>query len=176
MSSFLPALLGVLGAALGLAAAARAEPLRVGDPAPAVAGVADTGATLDFADVYKNNKYTLVYFFPKADTPGCTAQGCSLRDAYSDLAARGVAVIGVSHDGAAAQRAFREKFHFPFTLVADPEGKVIAAFGVPTYPMTGMARRQAYLISGGRIVWADYKASTDKQAQDVLTVLAKRKD
>ena len=175
MPSFSLVFFGFLGASLGLAAAARADALKVGDSAPATTGVTETGATLDFAAVYKTQPYTLVYFFPKADTPGCTAQGCSLRDVYEDLTARGVAVIGVSHDRPEAQKAFKEKFHFPFTLVADPDGKVIEAFGVPTYP-TGMAHRQAYLIKDGKIVWADYKASTNKQAQDVLKVLAGMKD
>jgi peroxiredoxin Q/BCP len=151
-----------------------AEPLKVGDPAPNVTGTTETGAALNFADVYRAQTYTLVYFFPKADTPGCTAQGCSLRDAYADLAAKGVAILGVSHDGAAAQMAFREKYHFPFTLIADPDQVVVKAFGVPDLPipMMHLATRQAFLIKDGRIVWADYKAKTKEQAADVLKVLA----
>jgi thioredoxin-dependent peroxiredoxin len=152
---------------------ASADPLKVGDPAPAVAGTTETGATLNLADAYAKQPYTLVYFFPKADTPGCTKQGCSLRDAYEQLTQQGVAVIGVSADGVAAQQAFKEKFHFPFTLLADPDKKVIEAFGVPT--TMGLAKRQAFLIKSGKIVWADYKASTDKQAADVLAVLATQK-
>jgi peroxiredoxin Q/BCP len=165
----------LLGMALGLAAflsGAGAAPLKVGDPAPAVTGVTDTGAALNLADVYASQTYTLVYFFPKADTPGCTAQGCSLRDAYADLTAHGVAVIGVSHDGVAAQKAFREKYHFPFTLIADSDQTVSKAFGVPNIPAMNLTRRQAYLIKEGKVVWADYKASTQKQAEDVLKVLA----
>jgi len=149
-----------------------ADPLKVGDPAPNVTGTTETGAKLDFSAVYKQQPYTLVYFFPKADTPGCTAQGCSLRDAYSDLAVKGVLVIGVSHDDVPAQAAFKEKYHFPFTLIADPNNIVINAFGVPTYPVVHLASRQAYLIRDGKIVWADYNASTKKQAEDVLKVLA----
>jgi len=174
--NFTPLVLPLLcGAAIGLAALApraKASPLAVGDPAPAVSGLTDSGSTLNLADVYAKQAYTLVYFFPKADTPGCTAQGCSLRDAYQDLAAKGVVVIGVSHDDVAAQRAFKEKFHFPFTLIADADQAVSKAFGVPNYPMMNLARRQAFLIRGGKVVWADYKASTDKQASDVLKVLA----
>src|SRR5579863_2409780 len=75
-----------------------ADELKVGDAAPAVTGVTETSAKLNFADVYKQQPYTLVYFYPKSFTPGCTAQGCSLRDAYSDLTKHGVAVIGVSMD------------------------------------------------------------------------------
>ena len=150
---------------------ARAEPLKVGDAAPQISGTTETGAVLDFADVYKKQPYTLVYFYPKADTAGCTAQGCSLRDSYEQLTKRGVAVIGVSHDDVAAQKAFKEKNHFPFTLIADPDNTVIKAFGVPTYPMSALAQRQAYLIKDGKIVWADYKASTSQQAADVLNVI-----
>ena len=158
-----------------LSAFGRSEPLKVGDAAPAVTGVTETGTSIAFADVYKQQPYTLVYFFPKADTPGCTKQGCSLRDAYETLTKKGVAVIGVSHDDVAAQKAFKEKYHLPFTLVAGNDGTVIGAFGVPSYPMTSLAKRQAYLIKDGKIVWADYSASTEKQAEDVLKVIDAQK-
>jgi thioredoxin-dependent peroxiredoxin len=154
---------------------AKADPLKVGDKAPAVVGITETGAPLNLGDVYKQQTYTLVYFFPKADTPGCTAQGCSLRDAYEQLTQKGVAVIGVSHDDAAAQSAFKEKYHFPFTLIADPDQVVMKAFGVPNIPMTSLAKRQAYLIKNGTIIWADYHAKTAQQAADVLDVLAAQK-
>lgn len=158
-----------------LSAFARSEPLKVGDEAPAVTGVTETGAALAFAEVYKQQPYTLVYFYPKADTPGCTKQGCSLRDAYEALTKKGVAVIGVSHDDVAAQKAFKEKYHLPFTLVAGNDDVVINAFGVPHIPATSLAKRQAYLIKDGKVVWADYSASTDKQAADVLKVLEAEK-
>jgi thioredoxin-dependent peroxiredoxin len=156
--------------------AGRAEPLTVGAAAPAVTGVTDTGETLNLGAVYPKG-YTLVYFFPKADTPGCTAEGCSLRDAYQDLSDKGVTVIGVSADDVAAQKAFRDKYHFPFRLLADKDRTVINAFGVPVreIPAIGsMAARQSFLIDkGGRIVWRDLKASTKQQAADVLEALKK---
>jgi len=153
---------------------ASAEPLKVGDPAPAVSGVTDTGAKIALADVYKQQPYTLVYFYPKADTPGCTKQGCSLRDGYEALTKKGVAVIGVSHDDVAAQKAFKEKYHLPFTLIADTDSAVINAFGVPAaMPMTSMAHRSAYLIKDGKIVYADYKGTTEKQADTILAELDK---
>ncbi|MEO6875881.1 MAG: peroxiredoxin [Opitutaceae bacterium] len=151
---------------------ARAEPLKVGDAAPAVTGITETGAPLTFTDVYAKQPYTLVYFYPKADTPGCTKQGCSLRDGYEALTKQGVAVIGVSHDDVAAQKAFKEKYHLPFTLIADHDDKVINAFGVPTYPVVGFAHRQAYLIKDGKVIYADYEGTTDKQAETILKVLA----
>lgn len=153
---------------------AMADELKVGDAAPAVSGVTETGATLNLADVYKQQPYTLVYFFPRAGTPGCTAQGCSLRDAYSELTKKGIAVIGVSTDTVQAQENFKEKQRFPFTLIADPDKTVIGAFGVPTRTFPGIgeiAARQAFLIKDGKVVWCDYKASTSQQAADVLKVV-----
>jgi peroxiredoxin Q/BCP len=151
---------------------AQADPLKVGDMAPTVSGTTETGATLNLGEVYKQQPYTLVYFYPKAMTSGCTKQGCSLRDAYQDLTKQGVVVIGVSHDTVAAQKEFKEKYNFPFTLIADHDKAVSKAFGVPDIKLTGLATRQAYLIKDGKVVWADYKASTDKQAADVEKVLA----
>ena len=160
-------------AAMSLFTHSNAAELKAGDAAPDIVGVTETGAKLNFADVYKNG-YTLVYFYPKADTPGCTKQGCSLRDSYAALTKKGVTVIGVSHDDVAAQKAFKEKYDLPFTLVADTDNAVMKAFGVPNIPLTSLATRQAYLIDkNGKIVWTDYKAATEKQAQDVLAELNK---
>lgn len=156
-------------------ARAHAEPLKVGDPAPAVTATTDAGTRIDLGDAYKKQRYTLVYFYPRAGTSGCTAQGCSLRDAYEELTRQGVAVFGVSTDDVAAQAKFKAEEHFPFTLLADPDRAVIKAFGVPvrSVPAIGeFAARQAFLIKDGKIVWADYKAKTDQQAADVLKVLA----
>ena len=150
---------------------ARAEPLKVGDAAPLVTGITESGATLALGDVYAKQTYTLVYFYPKADTPGCTRQGCSLRDGYEALTKKGVAVVGVSHDDVDAQKAFKAKYALPFTLLADKDGRVIKAFGVPTYPVVGFAHRQAYLIRGGKIIYADYEGTTDKQAETILKVI-----
>lgn len=170
-----PRLLLILPA-MFLFSRAAAEPLKVGDPAPAVTGITETGEKLALADVYKKQPYTLVYFYPKADTPGCTKQGCSLRDGYEALTKKGVAVIGVSHDDVAAQKAFKDKYHLPFTLIADTDKSVINAFGVPTknVPLMGeFASRSAYLIKDGKIVYTDYKGTTDKQAEAILAELAK---
>ncbi len=151
---------------------ASADALKVGDAAPAVTGTTETGAKLDFADTYKKG-YTLVYFYPKAHTSGCTDQGCSLRDGYEALTQKGVTVIGVSHDTVAEQKKFKDDYHFPFTLVADTDQTVSKAFGVPNIPSTTLTARQAYLIDKeGKIVWCDYKASTKQQADDVLKALA----
>jgi peroxiredoxin Q/BCP len=113
--------------------------------------------------------FTLVYFYPKADTPGCTRQACSLRDSYSALLDKGVRVYGVSSDDERAQKAFRDKYKLPFTLLADTERKLVDAFGVPS--TRGYARRQAFLFRDGVLVWRDLEASTDQQAADVLAAL-----
>jgi peroxiredoxin Q/BCP len=144
--------------------------LDVGDSAPSAAGTTDTGEELVLNDVYAANEYTLVYFYPKADTPGCTAQGCSLRDSYETLLDKGVAVIGVSIDSVEDQKAFKEKYRLPFPLIADIDKQVVKAFGVPS--LMGFAKRQAFLIKGGQVIWADYSASTRDQAADVLKVIA----
>jgi peroxiredoxin Q/BCP len=150
---------------------ANAEPLKVGDKAPDATALSHLGQKFNLAEAYRKSEYTLVYFFPKADTPGCTKQGCSLRDAYAELTKLKVSVIGVSIDSVEAQKAFLDKYHLPFVLLADTEHKVIDAFGVPRIPVAGFAKRQAFLIKGGTIVWADYSASTDKQAEDVIKVV-----
>ena len=143
----------------------------VGSTAPVASALTDAGESLNLADVYADNDYTLVYFYPKADTPGCTKQGCSLRDSYEELTDKGVAVIGVSYDKVEKQRAFKEKYNFPFTLLADTEKKVAKAFGADG--MVVFASRSAYLMHDGKVVYADHKGSTAQQADDVLRFLNK---
>ena len=144
------------------------KPLEVGDAAPDVVSRDERGNEVRLADFYGDG-FTLVYFYPKADTPGCTAQACSLRDDFAELQARGVRVVGVSADGPEAQRRFKEKYRLPFVLLADRERAVAKAFGVPL--VLGMTHRQSFLIHGARIVWRDLSASTRAQAKDVLNAL-----
>ena len=178
MKSLLAGLFVIGVALLVFLTPAKADPLKVGDTAPAVTGTTETGAKVNLGDIYKQQTYTLVYFYPRAGTHGCTLQGCSLRDAYETLTKNGVAVVGVSTDTVAAQAKFKNDQHFPFTLIADPDRTVINAFGVPIKKLPAIgafATRQAYLIKDGKIVWADYKASTEKQADDVLRVIGQMK-
>jgi thioredoxin-dependent peroxiredoxin len=141
-----------------------AQALPVGAAAPVLEAINQDGQKVNFGDHYRKG-LVLVYFYPKADTPGCTAQACSLRDAYTDLLQEGVTVIGVSHDSPDAQKKFQTKYHLPFVLIADQDGAVARAFQVPT--VIGFTKRQAFLIRDGKVVWADFSASTDKQADDV---------
>ena len=142
--------------------------------APAVSGVDQDGKTVDFSSVYQRG-ITVVYFYPKADTPGCTKQGCSLRDAYAELTAAGVTVLGVSTDKPESNKKFKEKYRLPFTLISDPEGRVLDAFKVSKVPLLGLASRQCFLIKDGKVVWHDATASTDQQAADILAELKKLK-
>ena len=144
--------------------------LSIGDPIPAVIAADQDGKSVNLAQAAKDG-YTLVYFYPKAMTAGCTAQACSLRDAYQDLQQKGVRVYGVSLDTVDAQKAFQSKENLPFELLSDTDHKVTSAFGVPLIK-NAFATRQAYLFKNGRLVWLDTKASTDKQAADVLLVLS----
>lgn len=162
-------LMSLLSLLFGLA---KAEPLQIGAKAPVISATTDAGTTLNLGDVYKQNNYTLVWFYPKALTGGCTKQGCSLRDASADLKKHGVAVVGVSTDTVEKQKEFKEKNNFPFPLLADTEKKVVKAFG-----QSGLivASREAYLIDrSGKVVYRDEK-QTDKQAEKVLAFLAAKK-
>ena len=124
-----------------------------------------------FAEVYAKGP-TVVFFYPKANTPGCTAQACSLRDAFAELQQQGVQVLGVSTDGAEAQQKFKTQHRLPYDLIADPDGKILAAFGVgKVLGLLPFASRQCFLIRKGRIVWHDASASTATQADDIRRVL-----
>jgi peroxiredoxin Q/BCP len=160
----------LLTSMLSFSAAATPQPLSVGDPAPKVTSITEAGVSLELGSLYSKQKYTLVYFYPKADTPGCTAQGCSLRDSYEVLTQKGVAIVGVSTDTVKAQADFKAKYKLPFTLLADTEKAVLQAFGVGS--TFGFSSRQAFLIEGGKIVYVDHKGSTKQQADDILKFLA----
>ncbi len=138
--------------------------------APTPPAVDQDGSPVNLAEVYAKGT-TLVYFYPKAGTPGCTKQACSLRDAYEELKDEGITVIGVSTDKAAAQKQFAERQRLPFALLADPEGRVVEAFKVKRIPFVGISLREAFLVQGGKVVWHDAQGSTTGQAADVLRVV-----
>ena len=142
----------------------------VGDPAPQVVSRDEQGREVRLSDLYREG-IVLIYFYPKADTPGCTAEACSLRDDFAVMSDRGVRVVGVSADRPAAQLRFKEKHRLPFTLLADHDRVVARAFGVRL--MLGMPFRQSFLIKEGRVAWRDLHASTAEQARDVLKALEK---
>jgi len=149
---------------------AQADPLAVGAAAPQVSAPDQDGKMVQFKDIYAKGT-TLVYFYPKADTPGCTKQACSIRDDWSALGAKGIQVLGVSEDKPDAQKKFQEKYKLPFTLIADHEGAAAKAFGVDMIPVMGITKRQSFLIKDGKIVWNMLKATTETHAKDVLAAV-----
>lgn len=151
---------------LGLGASGKT--LELGDPAPDATARDESGQPVRMADFYGDG-LTLIYFFPKANTPGCTAQACSLRDEFKELQARHVQVLGVSADSPEVLCRFRKKHDLPFPLLADEDQRLSQAFGVPT--ILGMTHRQSFLIKERKLVWRDLHASTRWQARDVLKAL-----
>ena len=145
-----------------------ADPLPVGAPAPKLTATDQDGKSFDLGAALAKGT-TLVYFYPKAGTPGCTAEACSLRDNFSALRGKGISVIGVSSDTIVAQHGFKTSQSLPFTLLADPDRKVAMAFGVPLkLPVASLDERQSFLVRDGVVVWNDPKASTGDQAADEL--------
>ena len=102
--------------------------LQTGDPAPDFSLSDQDGAAHTLAD-YRGRKL-LIYFYPRADTPGCTRQSCAVRDARSELEGHGVAAVGISPDTPSAQKKFDAKFELGFPLLADADHQVAEAYGV----------------------------------------------
>lgn len=102
--------------------------LKVGDKAPNFSAQDEQGNTVSLSD-YKGKKL-IVFFYPKANTPGCTAEACNLRDNYEVLKSKGYELLGVSADSSKQQTNFKNKYKFPFPLLADEDKSVINAFGV----------------------------------------------
>ena len=102
--------------------------MNIGDKAPEILGINEKGEEIRLSD-YKGQKVVL-YFYPKDNTPGCTAQACNLRDHYAELRQAGYAVIGVSVDSGKSHQKFIEKNALPFPLITDTEKKLVEQFGV----------------------------------------------
>lgn len=145
------------------------KPLEIGAKAPELKGVDQDGKTVDLGELYKKG-ITLVFFYPKANTGGCRNQVCSVRDAFETLKEKGVNVVGVSMDEQADQKRFHSDNSLPYPLIADTDGKIVAAFGVPRRGK--VSARQAFLVQDGKIIWRDLQASTAKQAEDVLQAIS----
>jgi peroxiredoxin Q/BCP len=146
-----------------------------GDPAPEVALPDESGTIHRLAD--QRGRWTILYFYPEDDTPGCTTEACQFRDINDTITERGADVWGVSPQGAASKRHFREKFNLPFTLLAD-EGHAIAdRYGTwvekNNYGRTywGVARRTFLIDPEGRVVRVWPKVKADGHAAEVLAAL-----
>lgn len=122
-------------------------------------------------------KPLVVYFYPKDDTPGCTKEACSFRDAYADIRAKGAAVVGISADGSASHLKFARKYELPFTLLADPEKTAIQAFGAwgekSMYGKTyeGILRSTFVFGADGIVKKVFPKVSPAEHAAEVLAAL-----
>jgi len=153
---------------LSFAHAESEKMMKIGSTLPPLTAKDQDGKEVDLA-TYGKEGYLLVFFYPKANTPGCTAQACSLRDGNAELTQRNVKVLGVSADQVSAQKSFVTNQKLPYPLLADADNKIIQAFGVGG--MFGFAKRSAFLFRDGKLVWQDPKGSTQDQAKVVLEYL-----
>lgn len=101
--------------------------VELGSKAPEFGLLSDTGETVRLADMRGHR--VIIYFYPKADTPGCTKQACALRDAYPQIEAKDALVIGISPDSPSKLAKFRDKYNLPFVLLSDPDHIVAEAYG-----------------------------------------------
>lgn len=147
-----------------------------GQPAPDFTLLSDAGAPVTLSSL--RGRPVVLYFYPRDDTPGCTAQACGIRDAYGEFARAGAVVLGVSPDSVERHVRFKAKHGLPFTLLADPEHEVAERYGVwgeKTYRgRTSMGVRRSTFVIGpdGTVekVLHDVKPAT--HADEVLAVLA----
>lgn len=149
--------------------------LKAGDKAPQFTLMDQNGATTSLSDF--KGKRVLVWFYPKASTPGCTAQGCNLRDNHAAFTDEGVEIIGISMDSVKRQSNFATKQNFPFRLLADESGEITKAFGAYG-PKKFMGRsyegilRSSFLIDGNGVIERVYeKVKTKTHGVDVLADL-----
>ena len=150
--------------------------LEAGDPAPDFALADQTGATVSLGDF--RGRTLLVYFYPEADTPGCTRQSCSVRDARQDLADQGVAVVGISPDNPAKQSRFDTKYGLSFPLLSDAGHAVAEAYGAwgekKLYgkAYVGLIRSSFLIDPEGRIVRAWYRVKPEDTVPKAVAALA----
>jgi len=141
--------------------------LAIGTDAPAFTTKDTNGNTVSLSDFA--GKTVVLYFYPKDDTPGCTKQACSFRDAQSEYTSKGIVVLGVSADDEAGHQAFTQKYNLNFPLLADTDKSIITAYDVDG---GGYAKRVTYIIDGnGKIIDVDAAVNTSTHASDVLAKL-----
>lgn len=147
----------------------------VGDAAPEVALPDETGTVHRLSD--QRGRWTVLYFYPTDDTPGCTVEACEFRDNNETIKERGADVWGISPQGAASKRAFREKFGLPFNLLADEGHHVADTYGTwvekKNYGKTywGTARSTFLIDPDGRIARIWPKVKPEGHASEVLAAL-----
>lgn len=146
--------------------------LEIGNRMPDFSAADQNGNIVKSADLI--GKKTVVYFYPKANTPGCTAEACSLRDNYERFLALGYNVIGISKDSVKAQKNFSDKYALPFPLLADTDALIIKAFGVwgekKLYGKTyeGILRKTFIFNENGILEEIIDKVNTKNHAEQIL--------
>jgi peroxiredoxin Q/BCP len=146
--------------------------LKEGDKAPGFTAKDQDGGTVKLSDL--KGKRVVLYFYPKDDTPGCTKEACSFRDAHDVYRKKNISVLGVSTDDERSHQKFISKFDLPFTLLADTEKKIVNDYGVwgekSMYGRKYMGTmRKTFLIDErGRIVRIFDKVKVDEHADEVL--------
>ena len=146
--------------------------LKPGDRMPEFEVLDQDGNKVSSKDL--TGKRTVVYFYPKDNTSGCTAEACNLRDNYEALVAQGYNVVGVSKDSAASHRKFADKYELPFTLLSDPSTQMLQAFGAwgekKMYGKTvmGTIRRTFIFDENGILERVIEKVDTKNHAQQIL--------
>lgn len=125
--------------------------IQVGDVVPQFSAVDAQGTLFDSASVI-GKKTVVLYFYPKDNTPGCTAQACSFRDQYEDFLDLGAEVIGISSDGLASHQKFTAQYQLPFLLLSDTDKKIRKLFGVPTAFFGLLPGRVTYVIDAKGVV------------------------
>lgn len=150
----------IFAASMVIASSAYAADLKVGDPAPTFTAKNQSGQTFDLST--RKGHWTVLYFYPKAGTPGCTKQACAFRDSIKKIQSEGAEVYGVSADSVEAQKAFHTEHKLGFDLIADPGDKVINLYG-SKMPVLSMSKRWTFIIN------PDLKiASIDKDVDPML--------
>jgi thioredoxin-dependent peroxiredoxin len=150
--------------------------LSEGDPAPDFTLQSDSGEAVTLSEL--RGQPVVLYFYPKDDTPGCTAQACGIRDSYDAFGERGAVVLGVSPDSETAHVKFKEKYGLPFTLLADPDHAVAERYGTwvenKNYGKTYMGvERSTFVIDGeGKVAKVMRRVKPDTHAEQVLEALA----
>jgi peroxiredoxin Q/BCP len=147
-----------------------------GNPAPDFTLTSDSGERVSLSQF--RGQRVVLYFYPKDDTPGCTAQACGIRDSYDDFEQRGAVVLGVSPDEESSHVKFKQKYGLPFTLLADPDHEVAEQYGVwgerkymgKTY--MGVERSTFLIDEDGRIAKVMRRVKPDTHAERVLEALA----
>ncbi len=137
------AIIALIGVLTMFSSSGSAEALKIGDPAPVFKAKTETGADFDLAS--RKGSWTILYFYPKAGTPGCTTQACAFRDNIKKIRDQGADVYGISSDSVEAQAKFHKEHHLNFTLLADPKDEVINTYGTKM-PLLPLSKRWTFVI------------------------------